>query len=76
MLSTFFSWSKKKEEEQAGPNIQFGRYSDNNKPVEKVERWNQSDAFFKEKKYHQSIKAFFDYLCDENVKNVHHEQER
>ena len=75
MLSSFFSRSKKKEEEQDGPNIQFGRYSDNNKPVEKVERWNQADALFKEKKYHQSIKAFFDYLCDENVKNVNHEQE-
>lgn len=75
MLSTLFNWSKKKEEEPAEPKVQFGRYSDNNKPVEKVERWNQSDALFKEKKYHQSIKAFFDYLCDENLKNVHHEQE-
>lgn len=72
MLSSLFSWSKRKEEEEAEPDIIFGRYSDNNKPVDKVERWNQADNLFKGKKFHDSIAAFFDYLCDEDVKNVSH----
>jgi hypothetical protein len=75
MLSSFFNWStKKKEGEEAiqEPAIQFGRYSDNNKPVEKVDRWNEADSLFKEKKYHQSIVAFFDYLKDELAENVIH----
>lgn len=74
MLSTFFSWSKKKDGDEGEPPIRFGRYSDNNKPVEKVERWNESDTLFKEKKYHRSIAAFFDYLRDETADNVQHEQ--
>jgi hypothetical protein len=74
MLSTFFSWSKKKDGDEDGPHIPFGRYSDNNKPIEKVERWNEADQLFKEKKYHRSIAAFFDYLRDEDAANVEHEQ--
>jgi len=66
---------KKKEEEAAGspaPRIPFGRYSDNNKPPEKVDRWNEAEALFKEKKVHESIIAFFDYLRDEQSDNVIH----
>src|SRR6476469_25345 len=76
MLEKIFTWTKKKEEgdaEVAEPQLQFGRYSDNNKPVEKVARWNDADTLFKEKKYRESITAFFDYLCDDTTKNVHHE---
>ncbi|MFL5811254.1 MAG: hypothetical protein ACJ749_17160, partial [Flavisolibacter sp.] len=62
MLDKIFSWSKKKTEEEAEPGIRFGRYSDNNKSVEKVDRWNDAEALFKEKKYFESISAFFDYL--------------
>lgn len=72
MLSSLFSWSKRKEEDEVEPDIVFGRYSDNNKPVEKVEKWNQADSLFKEKKYHDSIQAFFDYLTDDDVHNVEH----
>lgn len=76
MLSTLFNWTKKKEgEELVEPDIQFGRYSDNNKPVEKVDRWNEADTLFKEKKYYESIAAFFDYLRDEAADNVIHKQE-
>jgi len=76
MLSTLFNWTKKKEgEELVEPDIQFGRYSDNNKPVEKVDRWNEADTLFKEKKYYESIAAFFDYLRDEGADNVIHKQE-
>lgn len=74
MLEKIFSWSKKKEEENGvetvNPVIQFGRYSDNNKPVAKVEKWNEAESLFKEKKYTESILAFFDYLRDEEEDNV------
>lgn len=76
MLDKIFSWTKKKtEEETEEPGIVFGRYSDNNKSLEKVEKWNQAEALFKEKKFFESIQAFFDYLCDEDIDNVHHKQE-
>lgn len=72
MLEKIFSWSKKKEEEEetAEPSIQFGRYSDNNKPIDKVEKWNKAESLFKEKKWSESIAAFFDYLRDEEQDNV------
>lgn len=74
MLDKIFSWSKKKTEE-AEPGIRFGRYSDNNKTVEKVERWNEAESLFKEKKYYESLNAFFDYLRDDEEDNVVHTQE-
>jgi hypothetical protein len=74
MLDKIFSWSKKKTEE-AEPEIRFGRYSDNNKSVEKVERWNEAESLFKEKKLYESLNAFFDYLRDEEEDNVFHTQE-
>lgn len=54
--------------------IYFGRYSDNNKSVQKIERWKEAETLFKEKKYLESIAAFFDYLADEEAANVVHEQ--
>lgn len=74
MLSTLFNWTKKKEGEETEPAIQLGRYSDNNKPVEKVDKWTEADTLFKAKKYHESIAAFFDYLRDEGADNVIHTQ--
>ncbi len=47
MLEKIFNWTKKRAEEQVQPQRQFGRYSDNNKPVEKVEKWNQAETLFK-----------------------------
>ncbi|MGZ8545381.1 MAG: hypothetical protein ACXWV0_08800, partial [Flavisolibacter sp.] len=74
MLEKIFSWTKKKPEQETAeePGIIFGRYSDNNKTLEKVERWNQAESLFKEKKYFESIASFFDYLCDETRDNVVH----
>jgi hypothetical protein len=74
MLDKLFGWNKKKEEPASGPSISFGRYSDNNKPNEKVSKWNDADALFKEKKYFESISAFFDYLKDDAAQNVIHER--
>jgi hypothetical protein len=75
MLEKIFSWSKKKIEEEPEPGIQFGRYSDNNKSVAKVEKWNEAESLFKQKKYFESLTAFFDYLRDDELNNVVHVQE-
>lgn len=75
MLDKIFSWSKKKTEEITEPGVRFGRYSDNNKTVEKVEWWNEAENLFKEKKYYESLNAFFEYLKDDDQDNVHHAQE-
>jgi hypothetical protein len=68
MLDKLFGWGKKKEENN--PLIRFGRYSDNNKTIEKTNRWTDADNLFKDKKYQQSIDAFFDYVRDEEADNV------
>src|ERR1700754_1353145 len=73
MLDRIFGRSRKKPE-SAEPEVSFGRYSDNNKPVEKVNRWTEADNLFKEKKYHESFDAFFQYLRDDNAENVIHER--
>ncbi|HEY6504298.1 MAG TPA: hypothetical protein VIZ28_10015 [Chitinophagaceae bacterium] len=72
MLNKIFGWGKKKEE--PGPDIFFGRYSDNNKPVVKVNRWTEADNLFKEKKYPESLDAFFEYLRDDSISNVVYER--
>jgi hypothetical protein len=56
------------------PSISFGRYSDNNKPIEKVNRWNDAEKFFKDKRFTESFDAFFDYLRDDAINNVVHER--
>ncbi|NML19991.1 YbjN domain-containing protein [Pseudoflavitalea sp. G-6-1-2] len=67
VFDKLFGWGKKKKED---PAITFGRYSDNNKSVAKVNRWTDADNLFKNKEYHQCIEAFFDYLRDEQEQNV------
>jgi hypothetical protein len=52
------------------PAITFGRYSDNNKSVEKVGRWTTADGLFKQQDFYNCIDAFFDYLRDEQAGNV------
>ena len=69
MLDKLFG-RKKKPETQQSPEISFGRYSDNNKTVAKVNRWTDADKLFKEKKYPESFDAFFDYLRDDGQQNV------
>ncbi|MEO8584507.1 MAG: hypothetical protein ABI415_11955 [Flavitalea sp.] len=71
VFDKLFAWAKKKE---VDPAIPFGRYSDNNKTVAKVESWTRADAFFREKKYKESVLAFFDYLSDEDERNVELEE--
>ncbi|MEI6947566.1 hypothetical protein V9K67_10265 [Paraflavisolibacter sp. H34] len=73
MLEKIFKRTKKKESDDSEPDIQFGRYSDNNKPLAKVEKWNEADASFKQKKFNESVHAFLEYLKDEEAENVVHE---
>jgi hypothetical protein len=68
MFDKLFGGSKKTA--SADPLISFGRYSDNNKSVEKTNRWADADNLFKEKKYNESIEAFFDYLRDDAAGNA------
>jgi hypothetical protein len=72
MLDKFIGWFRKKAEPR--PDITFGRYSDNNKTLAQVNRWTDADNLFKEKKYQQSVDAFFDYLRDDSVRNVETER--
>lgn len=74
MFDKLFGRNKKKDASPAGPDIVFGRYSDNNKPVAKANRWTDADNFYKEKKYKESIDAFFDYLRDDTTQNVVYER--
>lgn len=67
MFDKLFGRSKK---DAFNPPIPFGRYSDNNKTVEKTARWADADNLYKEKKYPESIDAFFDYLRDDAADNV------
>lgn len=70
MLGKLFSWSRKRESD---PGISFGRYSDNNKSVEQVEKWKEADNLFKQNQYFDSIKAVFDYLADDEQENIERE---
>ncbi|MFZ1263176.1 MAG: hypothetical protein WAT34_06655, partial [Chitinophagaceae bacterium] len=74
MFDKLFGRNRKKEEPLPAPVIPFGRYSDNNKPVAKVSRWTDADNLFKEKKYNESIDAFFEYLRDDHTQNVVYER--
>jgi hypothetical protein len=59
-----------KKDVEPAPAISFGRYSDNNKTIEKTNRWADADNLYKEKKFNESIDAFFDYLRDDAADNV------
>jgi hypothetical protein len=74
MLEKFFKRAKKIEPDEIEPHVLFGRYSDNNKSIKKVDQWNEADALFKDKKFHESISVFFKYLKDESVENVVHKE--
>ena len=75
MLEKLFGWGKKKPEvKEEKKDTQFGRYSDNNKPLGKVARWTDADNLFKEKKYIESLDAFFDYLGDDKAQNLNYQR--
>ncbi|MFN8291899.1 MAG: hypothetical protein U0U70_16695 [Chitinophagaceae bacterium] len=73
MFDKLFGKGKKKPA-AADPVITFGRYSDNNKPVAKTNRWTDAENHFREKKYVECLDAFFDYLRDDALQNVVYER--
>jgi hypothetical protein len=75
MFDKLFNWGKKDKVETLNPPINFGRYSDNNKTVEKINKWTEADNLFKEKKYAESIDSFFEYLKDDAANNVNIKRE-
>ncbi len=72
MLGKLFGWSRKKE--AADPDINFGRYSDNNKTVEKIARWTEAEKLFRENRKGDCLDAFFDYLLDDVQQNAMHQR--
>lgn len=74
MFEKLFGKKSPKQPVPAGPEISFGRYSDNNKPPGKVLRWTDADNLYKDKKYGESLDAFFDYLRDDAIQNVSYER--
>lgn len=78
MFDRLFNWGKKKDDMHnaagttAAPSshLTLGRYSDNNKSVQKAQRWTASDNFFKANLPYESLDAFFEYLRDDAVGNV------
>jgi hypothetical protein len=74
MFDKLFGRGRKREESLAPPDMHFGRYSDNNKPVPKVNRWTEADTLHKAKKYTEGLDAFFDYLRDDTIQNVAYER--
>jgi len=55
--------------------IKFGRFSDAFKPKISLEKWNECEKLYKEKKYPESYSLFFEYLKDPNIDNVFHNRE-
>ena len=71
VFDKLFAWRKKKK---VVPDVLFGRYSDNNKSVGKVNRWTDGDNLFKQQKFHESLDAFFEYLRDDDQQNIVYER--
>jgi len=68
VLDRFFGWARRKGGDL--PDVRFGRYSDNNKSVDKVGRWNQAEQLFRDRRYDECLDAFMDYLRDDALENV------
>lgn len=50
--------------------IDAGRYSDNNKSPDKINKWYKAEDLYKAKQYEESVLAFFNYITDEREGNV------
>ena len=53
--------------------MKFGRYTDAFKPKEKLDLWYEAENLFKEKKYIEAYKTFFEYIRDNKEDNVHYD---
>jgi hypothetical protein len=68
VFDRLFGWARRREGNL--PDVRFGRYSDNNKSVDKVARWNQAEQSFRDRRYDECLDAFMDYLRDDALENV------
>lgn len=68
-----FSKLFKKADTSPEPNIQFGRYSDTYKSEDKYKNWDKAIEFFNAEKYLQSYTSFLDFLADDSVSNLKHQ---
>lgn len=57
------------------PNIPFGRYTDAYKTEAQLAAWNRSIELFDQDKHLEAYRAFFSYLRDDAVDNVHWEED-
>jgi hypothetical protein len=62
-------------EAKVDPVIQFGRYTDHYKPRIKNQFWDKAMQLHEKKDYLNSIKAFFDYLSDDEINNINYIEE-
>ena len=60
----------------AGPNFNFGRYTDAFKTPANYAAWDRALATFEEGQYLESVEAFMAYLLDEGEENVKWQSER
>jgi hypothetical protein len=72
MLEKIFGRNKKNT--LADPDINFGRYSDNNKSIDQLTKWKDAETLFRENKIFECFDAFFKYLKDSESDNVIHER--
>jgi hypothetical protein len=68
MLDKLFGRSGRPHDHE--PEIWLGRYSDNNKTLNKENRWAAAEKHFSEKNYSACFEAFFDYLKDDETDNL------
>jgi hypothetical protein len=70
-LKNIFSGGDK----QSTPAISFGRYTDANKPKDKLDSWDKSVKLFGEKKYIDAYSELFNYIKDDALNNVNYTRE-
>lgn len=56
--------------ESPDPDISFGHYVDANKTAYQLDKWEEANTLFGEKKYTDSFIAFLEYAGDPAVKNI------
>ncbi len=59
-----------KNDQLVQPNLRFGRYTDTYKEDHKYDSWDEAVSHFEAKRFFDSYVAFFEYLRDDEAKNV------
>ncbi|MCB0644906.1 MAG: hypothetical protein KDC44_24840, partial [Phaeodactylibacter sp.] len=62
------------EQEDEGPGIPFGRYTDSYKTTAQYDAWDRALEAFEKGEHMESYLAFFEYLRDPQIANVQFEQ--